>query len=185
MCIKTAEDRQKLARYWNDKVTAINPNGLRKPDARNPAPLPFIHVFNTKDQLAAFMNRLQQHATCMPGYCLCKNKTTDVVECRFFFPRELQEHALVTKNINKKRWMFGAARNQVRLNQCIPVMTIGWMANTDAQPAATYGGLAKYVGKYVAKAEKASATYQEIQAQVSGLLLSTLTFVMSLLQCEG
>jgi hypothetical protein len=93
----------------------------------------------------------------------------------------VQEYALVTKNVNKKSWMFGAARNQDRLNQCIPVMTIGWMANSDAQPAATYGGLANYVGKYVSKAEKKSDTYQEIQAQVSGLLLSTLTLFCALL----
>lgn len=181
MCTKTAQDRERFAQYWNDKVTAVNPDLLRQPDARNPASLPFIHIFNTNDQLSAFMNRLQQHATCMPGYCLRMNKATKVVECRFFFPRELQEYALVTKNVNKKSWMFGAPRNQDRLNQCIPVIPIGWMANSDAQPAATYGGLANYVGKYVSKAEKKSDTYQEIQAQVGGLLLSTLTLFCALL----
>jgi hypothetical protein len=64
--------------------------------------LPFIHICNTDEQVAAFMNRFQIHAMCAPRRCLRKNKTTNIVECRFFFPRELQERALVTKSINKK-----------------------------------------------------------------------------------
>jgi hypothetical protein len=112
------------------------------------------------------MNRFQMHATCAPGRCLRKNKTTNIVECRFFFPRELQEHALVTKSINKKSWMLGVERNVERLAQCSPVMALGWLANTDLQPAVTYRGLILYVAKYVSKPEIKSASYQELQDQV-------------------
>jgi hypothetical protein len=128
--------------------------------------LPFIHICNTDEQVATFMNRFQMHATCTPGRCLRKNKTTDIVECRFFFPRELQEHALVTKSINKKSWMLGVERNVERLAQCSPVMALGWLANTDLQPAVTYRGLILYVAKYVSKPEIKSASYQELQDQV-------------------
>jgi hypothetical protein len=89
------------------------------------------------------------------------------VECRFFFPRELQERALVTKSINKKSWMLGVERNVERLAQCSPVMALGWLANTDLQPAVIYNkGLVLYVAKYVSKPEIKSASYQELQDQV-------------------
>ena len=166
MGARTPEQREAFAQYWNEKVTAVNPNSTRPPDARNPASLPFIHICNTDEQVATFMNRFQMHATCAPGRCLRKNKTTNIVECRFFFPRELQEHALVTKSINKKSWMLGVERNVERLAQCSPVMALGWLANTDLQPAVTYKGLILYVAKYVSKPEIKSASYQELQDQV-------------------
>ena len=166
MGAKTPEEREAFAKYWNEKVTAFNPNSTRPPDARNPASLPFIHICNTDDQVAALLNRFQMHATCAPGRCLRKNKTTDIVECKFFFPRELQEHALVTKSINKKSWMLGVERNVERLAQCSPVMALGWLANTDLQPAVTYKGLVRYVAKYVSKPEIKSASYRELQDQV-------------------
>ncbi|KID59396.1 ATP-dependent DNA helicase PIF1, partial [Metarhizium hybridum] len=147
MGARTPEQREAFAQYWNKKVTAVNPNSTRLPDARNPASLPFIHICNTDEQVAIFMNRFQMHARCAPGKCLRKNKATNVVECRFFFPRELQERALVTKSINKKSWMFGVERNVERLAQCSPVMALGWLANTDLQPAVTYKGLILYVAK--------------------------------------
>ncbi|KID80837.1 ATP-dependent DNA helicase PIF1 [Metarhizium guizhouense ARSEF 977] len=168
MGARTPEQREAFAQYWNKKVTAVNPNpnSTRPADARNPASLPFIHICNTDEQVAIFMNRFQMHARCAPGRCLRKNKTTDVVECRFFFPRELQERALVTKSINKKSWMFGVERNVERLAQCSPVMALGWLANTDLQPAVTYKGLILYVAKYVSKPEIRSASYQELQEQI-------------------
>jgi len=166
MSAKTPEQREAFAQYWNEKVTAFNPNSTRPPDARNPASLPFIHICNTDEQVAALMNRFQMHATCAPGRCLRKDKTTNTVECRFFFPRELQEHALVTKSINKKSWMLGVERNVARLAQCSPVMALGWLANTDLQPAVIYKGLILYVATYVSKPEIKSASYQELQDQV-------------------
>ena len=151
---------------WNEKVTAMNPNSTRPPDVRNPASLLFLHICNTDEQVAAVMNRFQMHATCTPGRFLRKNKITNIVESRFFFPQELQEHALVTKSINKKSWMFGVKRNVERLAQCSPVMALGWLPSTDLQPAVTYKGLILYVARYVSKPEIKSASYQELQDQV-------------------
>jgi hypothetical protein len=50
--------------------------------------------------------------------------------------------------------------------QCSPVMALGWLANTDLQPAVIYKGLILYVAKYVSKPEIKSASYQELQDQV-------------------
>ena len=43
---------------------------------------------------------------------------------------------------------------------------MGWMANTDIQPPTTLHGVLSYVGKYVSKPEKSSASYIELQAQI-------------------
>jgi ATP-dependent DNA helicase PIF1 len=52
------------------------------------------------------------------------------------------------------------------LNQCAPVITMGWMANTDIQPPTSLHAVLSYVGKYVSKPEKSSASYTELQSQV-------------------
>ena len=138
-----------------------------RPDARNPASLAPADVANTADQFAAFLNRLQMHSTCQAPYCLRVKKDSDKPPtCRFFFPRPLFPDPVVTKDINHKSWLFSPARNQGTLNQCAPVITMGWMANTDIQPPTTLHGVLSYVGKYVSKPEKSSASYTELQSQV-------------------
>jgi hypothetical protein len=70
---------------------------------------------------------------------------------------------VVTKEINHKDYMFAPARNQVTLNQCSPVVTMGWMANTDIQPSLSLHAVLAYLGKYVSKPEKSSVSYTELQ----------------------
>jgi hypothetical protein len=164
---ETEESRAEFGRYWGALITAWNPDPLRAPDARNPASLAPADVANTADQFAAFLNRLQIHSTCRAPYCLRRKKDSDTpLECRFFFPRPLFSDPVVTKEINHKSWLFSPARNQSNLNQSAPVITMGWMANTDIQPPTTLHAVLSYVGKYVSKPEKASMSYTELQGQV-------------------
>jgi hypothetical protein len=159
--------RAQFAQYWGALITAWNPDQLRAPDAQNPASLAPADVANTAEQFAAFLNRLQIHSTCRVPYCLRQKEDSDTpLECRFFFPRPLFSTPVVTKEINHKSWLFSPARNQANLNQCVPVITMGWMANTDIQPPTTLYAVLGYVGKYVSKPEKASMSYTELQAQV-------------------
>jgi hypothetical protein len=124
-------------------------------------------VANTADQFAAFLNRLQIHSTCRAPYCLRQKKCSNAPPaCRFFFPRQLLSAPIVTKEVNNRSWLFSPARNQAYLNQCAPVINMGWMANTDIQPPTTLHAALSYVGKYVSKPEKASISYTELQAQV-------------------
>ena len=76
------------------------------------------------------------------------------------------ERAIITKDINYKDYMFAPACNHTLLNQCLPAITMGWMANTDIQLLLTLHALLMYIGKYVSKPEKASVSYIELQAQV-------------------
>jgi hypothetical protein len=107
------------------------------------------------------------HSACRAPYCLRVRKGSDQAPvCRFFFPRPLFTDPVVTKEIDHKAWLFSPARNQETLNQCAPVITMGWMANTDIQPPTSLHAILSYVGKYVSKPEKSSTSYTELQSQV-------------------
>jgi ATP-dependent DNA helicase PIF1 len=162
----TDRARAEFARYWGERVTAWNPDPARLPDVRNPASLPTTDVANTADQFAALLNRLQQHSTCRPSYCLRKKKGGNTIRCRFFYPRPLSDQPVVTKEINHKSYIFAPSRNQALANQCSPVITLGWLANTDIQPSTSERALLNYLSKYVSKPEKSSLSYTELQAQV-------------------
>jgi ATP-dependent DNA helicase PIF1 len=161
----TDEERAIFAEYWGERITAWNPDQLRLPDARNPASLAPSDVTNTSDQFAAFLNRLQLHSTCRPSYCLRTKKGDATPRCRFFYPRPLAQQPIVTQEINHRGYMFAPARNQAILNQCSPIVTMGWMANTDIQPSVTLHALLEYLGKYVSKPEKSSVSYTELQVR--------------------
>jgi ATP-dependent DNA helicase PIF1 len=158
----TDEQRATFAEYWGQRITAWNPDQLRHPDTRNPASLAPLDVTNTSDQFAAFLNRLQLHSACRPSYCLVTNKKGET-SCRFFYPRPLAQQPVVTKEINHRDYMFAPARNQAILNQCSPVVTMGWMANTDIQPSLSLHAVLAYLAKYVSKPEKSSVSYTELQ----------------------
>jgi ATP-dependent DNA helicase PIF1 len=162
----TDEQRATFAEYWGQQITAWNPDQLRLPDARNPASLAPSDVTNTSDQFTALLNRLQLHSTCRPSYCLRTKKGDPTPRCRFFYPRPLADRPAVTREVNHRDWMFAPARNQALLNQCSPVVTIGWMANTDIQPSVTLHALLAYLAKYVSKPEKKSVSYTELQVRL-------------------
>jgi hypothetical protein len=157
------DSRHEFAQYWGSRITACNPDQSRPPDIRHPSSLAPADVANTTDQFAAFLNRFQVHPTCSYPYCL-RQKDSGI--CRFFFPRPLFREPVVTRDINPRSWLFSPARNQATLNQCAPVITFGWMANTDIQPPTGLPAVLSYISKYVSKAEKSSASYTELQSQI-------------------
>jgi ATP-dependent DNA helicase PIF1 len=167
---KTQEERDVFAAYWSNKISAWHPDQSRRPDDRMPCSLPFARVYNTPDMLASLLNRIQRHTTCIIGGCLRQNRTTLCIEYRFFYPRTEQDIASITKDVNKKSWIYAAPRNDDRLNPYMASITLGWLANHDAQPIVTYSGLEAYVGKYASKFEKKSRSYQEMSDEVKYIL---------------
>ena len=140
---------------------------------------------NTADQFTAFLNRLQVHSTCKVPFCLRPKKGSDAPpSCRFFFPRPLFSDAVVTKEINHKAWLFSPARNQANLNQCAPILTFGWMANTDVQPPPRLQAVLSYIGKYVSKPEKSSLSYTELQSQILPYVNHRAPFCLSYPRCS-
>ena len=58
------------------------------------------------------LNRLEVHSTCLVPYSLRPKKGSEAPpSCRFFFPRPLFPDAVVTQEVNHKRWLFSPARN--------------------------------------------------------------------------
>jgi hypothetical protein len=166
MDMDSEESHHAFACYWGKKITTHNPYSSRLPDARNPASLAPPDVANTPNQFVAFLNRFQTHV-CRQRYCLhVRSGFDEPPRCRFFFPRELSPELVVTKKINHKSWLFSPVRNQVTLNQCSTVITMGWMANTDIQPPTSLQAVLSYIAKYVSKPGRASTSYLEMQAQI-------------------
>jgi ATP-dependent DNA helicase PIF1 len=161
----TDKQRTMFAEYWGQQVTAWNPDQLRHPDARNPASLAPTDVENTADQFVAFLNRLQLHSKCSLSYCLQTKKGGGEPSCRFFYPRPLTLRPVVTKEVNHKDYLFTPACNQATLNQCSPVITMGWMANTDIQPSLSLHVVLVYLSEYVSKPAKSSVSYIELQVR--------------------
>ena len=107
------------------------------------------------------------HSVCRPGACLRVKKGLDNTPyCRFFFPRPLFDDPVVTKDINHKSWLFSPARNVPDMNQCSPLITMGWMANTDIQPPTSLWAVLAYVAKYVSKPETKSKSYADLQGMI-------------------
>jgi hypothetical protein len=107
------------------------------------------------------------YSACQALYCLQVKKGSDESSiCCFFFSRLLFPDPVVTRDINHKSWLFSPAWNQGTLNQCAPVITMGWIANTDIQPSTGLHTVLSYIGKYVSKPEKSSVSYTELQAQI-------------------
>jgi hypothetical protein len=152
---------------WELRVTAVHPDQGRLPDARNPASLNPMDVRNSADQFAALINRLQRHSQCTTAYGLRSKKgSMEPPTCRFFFPKPLFDEAVSTDKTNHRSQLFSPAWNHPTLNQCSPVITMGWLANTDFQSPLTMHAVLSYLGKYVSKPEKSSVSYAKLQAHV-------------------
>ena len=109
--VSTQELQDSFAQYWGVRITAVNPNPLRRPDVRHPASLHYTDVANTADQFAAFVNRFQKHRLCSKPQCLRVTKDPETLICRFHFPRPLFDEPIVTDRINQKSLLLSPARN--------------------------------------------------------------------------
>ena len=82
------------------------------------------------------VNRVQHHH-CNNTYCLRKKKLPwqlldpqaspqpqNELACRFYFPQETHNEAIVTTRINPHYWMFDGVRNDVILNVFNPTILI-------------------------------------------------------------
>ncbi|CAB3993764.1 Hypothetical predicted protein [Paramuricea clavata] len=102
------------------------------------------------------------HTRCSPAYCL-KQKTVDLLaECRFGFPKSLQEETelslelVVSKNTTSVESELHTKRNDQRLNSHNRVMLENWRANLDLQVIVDEKACARYMAKYAAKGEPRS-----------------------------
>jgi hypothetical protein len=48
----------------------------------------------------------------------------------------------------------------------VPILTLGWLANTDIQPSTSLKAVIEYAAKYVSKPEKQSTSFQQLQREI-------------------
>ena len=107
------------------------------------------------------------------AYCRRKRKCASrfVTYCKFGFPREARENAIVhcvDEKLKKRQKIYNLARkeSEVRVNDYNPLLLLLWKANCDIQFVAESSlALANYVTGYVTKPEKSSM--QEVWQEVS------------------
>ena len=107
------------------------------------------------------------------AYCRRKRKCASrfVTYCKFGFPREAREDAIVhcvDEKLKKRQKIYNLARkeSEVRVNDYNPLLLLLWKANCDIQFVAESSlALANYVTGYVTKPEKSSM--QEVWQEVS------------------
>jgi hypothetical protein len=133
--------------------------------------LPFDQLQNSMEQLGDLVNRVQRHR-CNTTYCLTRKKNSgedcNELACRFYFPHPQRETAVIVKGEegNPLFYKFLAKRNDEMLNHYNPLITMSWLANTDITCCTGSKAVLNYLGKYVTKSEKKTASYQELVSEI-------------------
>ena len=126
-------------------------------------------------ELHALVTKYQMH-TCT-NYCKRRQKLKSgfITKCRFSFPRDVAEHAVLNPveeclKSRKKIYLLPRAAQECRVNVYNPLLLLLWQANMDIQFTAESSlTLAHYVTGYVTKAEKSNMqeVWQEVNSNSS------------------
>lgn len=108
------------------------------------------------------MNTVQRHTHCSAAYCLRKKPGQQEQQCRFDYPRPLQESSTLEfekLDNGTVRATLKTKRNDPRLNSHNRVMLQHWRANVDIVDVEA---CARYMAKYAAKGEPRSKSVHAI-----------------------
>ena len=111
------------------------------------------------------MNSVERHTRCSSVYCLRQKNLGVSAECRFGFPKGLEEETHFNYELLLHR-KIGAElvtkRNYHRLNSHNRVMLENWRANVDLQVIIDKNASAHYMAKYAAMGKPRSKQASEI-----------------------
>ena len=126
-------------------------------------------------ELHALVTKYQMHKC--TNYCKRRQKLKSgfITKCRFSFPRDVTEHAVLNPveeclKSRKKIYLLPRAAQECRVNDYNPLLLLLWQANMDIQFTAESSLiLAHYVTGYVTKAEKSNMqeVWQEVNSNSS------------------
>jgi len=157
----TEEQLQEIANYFDKYISTENPDIECPPAVIHPSRTKLSEVVDIKKDLAQLLNRVQRHTRCTEGNCLRFNKKSKKTECRFKFPKDLQESTkLVITEDNDVELL--TARNDPKLNKYNEYMIAGWRANLDVSPVLSRRALVNYLTKYISKSETKSKDLTDI-----------------------
>ncbi|KAE8749141.1 hypothetical protein FOCC_FOCC004047 [Frankliniella occidentalis] len=113
-------------------------------------------VEDKEKDLAQLLNRVQRHTIHKESYCLRKNKKTKKRECRFGFPKYLQDTSSYKIDPETHDIEFTSKRNDPLLNNFNDYIIQTWRANIDISPVMSKQALINYLAKYISKPERES-----------------------------
>ena len=124
-------------------------------------------VENHDNDYHRLVNTVERHTRCSPAYCLGRKRMDLLAECRFGFPKPLEEESILVKELvgEKKKHVVSELHTRCsdeRLNYHNRVMIENWRANVDLQVIVDEKACARYMTKYAAKGEPRSKSASEI-----------------------
>ena len=111
------------------------------------------------------VNSVERHTRCSSAYCLSQKNLSVPAECRFGFPKGLEEETHFNYELlphHKIGAELLTKRNDHRLNSHNRVMLENCRANVDLQVIVDRNACARYMAKYAAKGKPRSKQASEI-----------------------
>lgn len=119
-------------------------------------------IKNLEMDLVDLVATCQRHTRCSTSYCLKRKRGKQ--ECRFGFPKPLQQVTTITSQEGEP--LVLTSRNDNLLNGYNPVQLSAWRANVDMQYIVSRDKVIKYVAKYATKSEPRSKGLQEVYSTI-------------------
>ena len=162
------EAKAEVLSYCDWLVTTCNdavPDALWSLPNPHPCTVSIHNVVDLEDDYHDLVNSVQRHTRCSTAYCLKKRSEQQTPQCRFNYPRPNQTHS--TLEFEKLgdgiiRATLISKRNDPRLNSHSHLLIQNWRANVDLQVVVDVHACARYMAKYVAKAEPRSKSVSDI-----------------------
>ncbi|KAE8738768.1 hypothetical protein FOCC_FOCC015740 [Frankliniella occidentalis] len=152
----TQEELDVIVDYFNDLISAINPDSHSEREDDHPCRKVYGNVTDFQKDLAELLNTVQRHTKCSTEYCIKYNNRTKESKCRFGFPiLDLNDQAKCVAN-ESGEIEFCPARNDDRLNKYNQFIIQLWRANMDIAPVISKKRLLAYLSKYISKSEVSS-----------------------------
>ena len=163
------EAKAEVLSYCDWFVTTCNdavPDELWSLPNPHPCTVSIHNVVDLEDDYHHLVNSIQRHTCCSAAYCLKKgldNKLHNAVLT--IYPRPNQTHS--TRELEKLgdgiiRAILISKRNDPHLNSHSRLVLQNWRANVDLQIVVDVHACARYMAKYVAKAEPRSKSVSDI-----------------------
>ncbi|KAL5505298.1 hypothetical protein EMCRGX_G006706 [Ephydatia muelleri] len=150
-------DPKDVLAWIQERITCKIPDAALNPE---------LHALVTKYQMRKCTNYCKRRQKLKSGF---------ITKCRFSFPRDVTEHAVLNPveeclKSRKKIYLLPRAAQECRGNDYNPLLLLLWQANMDIQFTAESSlTLAHYVTGYVTKAEKSNMqeVWQEVNSNSS------------------
>lgn len=159
----TPEKIEELCEFYDDLSFAWNVDAPKT--VIHPSEIRFASIedCHREKDLINLLNWLQKHTQC-GSHCLRINRKTKLLQCRFKFPKPLQDKSSIHETDGY--YQFAPARNDANVTRYHPLITMIWRANTDFSAIIGLDGILQYVAKYVAKCEIPSASFINIMKSI-------------------